>query len=221
MTSTALEIRAWRHADDRGDAAALLHDGVTALALADLVAVKPGDRVLVTAAGGGLGALLVQLAHAAGGYVVAAARGAVKLERIRELGADAVVDYSEPDWTARVRAVADALDVVLDGAGGAYGRAAFELVAPGGCFSAHGTPAGDFAAPDPAAATERGITVSGIQDVQLDPDRFHGYAVRALAEAAAGRIRPLVGQTYPLERAADAHAAIENRATVGKTLIVP
>jgi NADPH2:quinone reductase len=201
------------------DAAALLHDGVTALALADIVQVKPDERVLVTAAGGGLGVLLVQLAHAAGGYVVGAGRGAEKLERVRQAGANAVVDYSEPDWIARVREVADGLDVVLDGAGGAYGRAAFELVAPGGRFSAHGTPSGEFAAPDPAAAEARGITATGIAHVQLDPGQFRRYAQRALAETAAGRIRPLVGQVFPLERAADAHTAIETRTAVGKTLL--
>jgi NADPH2:quinone reductase len=201
------------------DAAALLHDGTTAARLADLAEFKPGDRVLVTAAGGGLGALLVQLAHAAGAFVIAAGRGAAKLERVRQLGADEVVDYSAPDWTDRVRATAGALDVVLDGAGGPYGRAAFGLVAPGGRFSAHGTPAGEFALPDPAEATARGVTVTGIQDVQLRPEQFRAYAATALAAAAAGTLRPLIGQTYPLERAADAHTAIEQRTAIGKTLL--
>jgi NADPH2:quinone reductase len=202
------------------DAAALLHDGTTALGLADVVQIKPGDRVLVTAAGGGLGALLVQLAHGAGAYVVAAARGAKKLERIRQLGADAVTDYSEPDWIERVREATGGLDVVLDGAGGAYGRAAFDLVAPGGRFSAHGTPSGEFAVADQADAQARGLTATGIERVQFAPEQFQRYAIRALAEAAAGRIRPLIGQTFPLERAADAHAAIEARAVTGKTLLV-
>jgi NADPH:quinone reductase len=202
------------------DAAALLHDGVTAYALADIVQIKPGDRVLVTAAGGGLGVLLVQLAHAAEAYVVAAARGAEKLERIRRLGADTVVDYSAPDWIDQVRTATDRLDVVLDGAGGAYGRAAFDLVVPGGRFSAHGTPSGEFAAPDPAEAQARGITATGIADVQLTPDQFRRYAEQALAGAAAGRITPLIGQTFPLERAADAHAGIESRTAVGKTLLL-
>lgn len=118
------------------DAAALLHDDVTAFGLAEVVRIASGDRTLVTAAGGGLGALLVQLAHSAGGYVVAAARGAQKLEQIRELGADVVVDYSEPHWIDRVRDATDGLDVVLDGAGGVYGRAAFDLVVAGGRYSA-------------------------------------------------------------------------------------
>jgi NADPH2:quinone reductase len=198
------------------DAAAVLHDGVTALALADIVKIVAGDRVLVTAAGGGLGAILVQLAHAAGATVVAAARGAAKLERIRALGADVVVDYTTAHWADQV----GDLDVVLDGAGGDYGRAAFELVVAGGRFSAHGTPAGGFASADPDVARARGITATGIEAVQLSPEQFRTYLERALDEVASGRITPLVGQTFPLERAADAHAAIENRTAVGKTLLL-
>ena len=196
------------------DAAALLHDGVTALGLMDVVAVAPGERVLVTAAAGGLGALLVQLAHAAGARVVAAAGGARKLERLRPLGAE-LVDYSAPDWADRVRS-GGKVDVVLDGAGGAYGRAALGLVSAGGRFSGHGMPAGFFVGA--GETVPAGVTVTGIERVQFGPGRFRHYAA-ALDAAAAGRIRPLIGQTFPLERAAEAHAAIENRTAVGKTLL--
>ncbi|MEV4482577.1 zinc-binding dehydrogenase [Micromonospora coxensis] len=201
------------------DAAALLHDGVTAFGLLDLVPVRAGDRVLVTAAAGGLGALLVQAAHAAGAVVVAAVRGARKREAVRRLGADVVVDYSEPGWTDRVRAEAGELDVVYDGAGGDHGRAAFALLRPGGRFSAHGAPAGGFAVPDPAQAEARQITVTGITDVQFDAATMRRHLSSALAAVAAGRIRPLVGGTFPLDRAADAHRAIEERAVVGKALL--
>jgi NADPH2:quinone reductase len=202
------------------DAAAVLHDGVTALALMDIVRIGAGDRVLVTAAAGGMGAILVQLARASGATVVAAARGTAKTERVRELGADVVVDYSAPNWTALVREAVGQVDVVLDGAGGDYGRAAFELVAEGGRFSAHGTPAGGFAVADPEAARSRGITATGIEAVQLSPERFRAYLGKALAAVAAGRFRPLIGQTFALSEAADAHRAIESRAAVGKTLLM-
>lgn len=183
------------------------------------MAVKPGERVLITTAGGGAGALLVQLTRAAGETVVAAARGARKLEALRTLGADVVVDYSATDWIDQVRAAADGLDVVLDGAGGDYGRAAFDLVAPGGRYSAHGTPAGGFATANPELARRRGITATGIESVQFTPAQIRVYTGRALAEVAAGRIAPLVGQTFPLVRAAAAHSAIEDRSATGKTLL--
>ena len=80
------------------EAAALLHDGPTALGLFENARVEPEEWVLVLGAGGGLGILLVQLARAADARVVGAARGTRKLDLARELGADAAIDYSEPGW---------------------------------------------------------------------------------------------------------------------------
>jgi NADPH2:quinone reductase len=111
-------------------------------------------------------------------------------------------------------------DVVFDGVGGQIGRAAFEVTARGGRFSAHGAPSGAFAEIDPQEAERRGVTVRGIQHVQLAPADAKRLAERALSEAAGGRIRPVVGQTFPLERAVDAHAAIEGRGVLGKTLLL-
>jgi NADPH2:quinone reductase len=204
------------------EAAALLSDGPTALGLADRAAIKPGQWVLVMAAGGGLGILLIQLARAAGARVIAAARGARKLALARELGADVVVDYSDAGWLARVREATDGrgVDVVFDGAGGETGRAAFDIVADGGQFSAHGAPSGGFTAIDREEAARRGVTVRGIEQVQFAPADLKKLVERVLSEAAAGRIRPVIGQTFPLERAADAHAAIESRDVLGKTLLL-
>jgi NADPH2:quinone reductase len=200
---------------DLDQATTLLLDGTTALGLMDIVGVKPGDRVLVTAAGGAMGLLLLQLASAAGALVVGAARGTAKLDRVREAGADLAVDYSQPGWTDAVGPV----DVVLDGAGGDYGRAAFELVADGGRFSAHGAPGGGFAVPDAERARARGIGVTGIERLQFSPADSRRYTTRALAEAVAGRITALIGLTLPLDNAAAAHAAIEDRTAVGKVLL--
>jgi NADPH2:quinone reductase len=201
------------------DGAAVSRDGATAVGLLAVVPVKPGDRVLVTNAGGGLGVLLVQLAGAGGGQVVAAARGAAKLAELRRLGAPVTVDYSAADWTQRVRAAVGAVDVIFDGAGGEYGRAALGLLTDGGWFSAHGTPAGDFATPDPAQAARRRLNVTGIAQVRLSSDQVKRHTEGAVAEIAAGRLSPLIGQVYPLDQAAAAHAAIEARQSTGKTLL--
>jgi NADPH:quinone reductase len=203
------------------EAAALLHDGSTALGLLAETGVKPGEQVLVTAAAGGMGVLLVQLALAAGGRVIGAARGARKLGVVRDAGADAVVDYSEPDWASQVRELTagHGPDVVFDGAGGRLGRAAFEVTAPGGRFSAHGMSDGGFARLDPAEARRQGVTVNGIGEYK--PALFRQRAAAALAEAVAGRIRPVIGQVYPLASAAAAHAALESRTAVAKTLLHP
>jgi NADPH2:quinone reductase len=205
---------------DLAVAAALLHDGATALALFDTTKIGSGDGVLVVGASGGLGVLCVQLARTRAGRVVAVARGG-KLDRLGQLGPDALVDSARPDWIEQARAVfgPHGADVVLDNVGGPLGEAAFTLTARGGRFSAHGSPGGRFASVDRQAASERGISVTGIEAVQLGgPDRSN-YIEQALRAAAAGDIAPVIGQTFPLEQAGAAHAAIEGRAVFGKTLI--
>ncbi|MBL1067515.1 zinc-binding dehydrogenase [Streptomyces sp. 7-21] len=205
------------------EAAALIHDGTTAMAIAEPLAPRPGEWVLITAAAGGMGVLLVQLARTAGARVIAAARGERKLAVLREFGAEAVVDYSEPGWTDTVRGVTgDAgVDVLWDGAGGGIGRAAFPLVRDGGRVSAHGAASGGFAPIGEEEARRRGITLRGIGELQFSREVAAPLTARALEEAAAGRLAPVIGQTFPLDRAAEAHAAIESRQTVGKTLLLP
>jgi len=94
------------------------------------------------------------------------------------------------------------------------------ITAPGGQFFAHGMSDGGFARLDTQQAARRGITVHGIERAQHEPATIRRLAGAALAEAAAGRLRPVIGQTFPLDRAADAHAALEARATVAKTLLI-
>ncbi|MFJ2832906.1 zinc-binding dehydrogenase [Streptomyces sp. NPDC087263] len=208
---------------DLRTAAALVHDGLTATGLIELTGIGPTDRVLVLGASGGMGTLLVQLAHARGARVVAVARGAAKLALVRELGADAAIDATDADWPTAARhalggSVA-AADVVLDGVGGQLGATAFPLTAKGGRFSAHGAPSGGFSPIDPAEAARLDITLFGIADVQFTPTDLHRFTSTALAEAAAGRLRPVIGEVFPLERAGDAHAAVEGRGLVGKVVL--
>jgi NADPH2:quinone reductase len=198
-------------------AVALLADGRTATMLVRAAAVREGDRVLVEAAAGGVGTLLVQLARSAGARVVAAAGGARKLDLARELGAEVAVDYGAPGWTERVRDSVGAIDVVFDGVGGEIARAAFELLTPGGRMLSFGLASGEWAGIAEDAAAQRGVTL--VRGPFAEPRELRAFTESALANAAAGRLRPIIGQRFPLERAADAHAAIESRATVGKTLL--
>jgi NADPH2:quinone reductase len=204
-------------------AAALVHDGRTAYALAESIRVRPGEWVLVLAAAGGLGLLLVQLAQSAGAHVIGAARGTQKLAAIKAHGADLAVDYSDAGWIDQVTAATGTPGpaVVFDGAGGSIGGEALQLTAPGGRFSAHGAPSGAFTDVDIDWVRQRRLTFKGIEQTQLATDHGNRVTAHALADAAAGRIRPLIGLTLPLEKAGEAHAAIEARAVVGKTLLVP
>ncbi|MEU7337982.1 zinc-binding dehydrogenase [Streptomyces sp. NPDC007074] len=204
-------------------AAALVHDGVTALGLLGLTALDETDRVLVLGASGGMGTLLVQLAQARGARVVAVARGEEKLALVRELGADAAVDATRDDWAAAARhalgGTIEGADIVLDGVGGALGAAALSLTADGGRFSAHGAASGGFAPLDTEDAARRAIELFGIADVQFGPADLNRLTSEAHTTAATGRLRPVIGGVFPLARAAEAHAAIEGRGLVGKVML--
>lgn len=208
---------------DMSFAAALAHDGVTGMGILEAVSIKPGDRVLILGAAGGMGTLLVQLAHAEGAYVVGAARGAQKLDLVSGLGADSVVDYSDGDWTERVREALGGrpIDVLLDGVGGQLGTEAFGLVGHGGRVSAHGASSGGFAELDEADVRARNILVRGIEDVQFEAPERVRLATKALREAAQGRVRPVIGREFTLAEAAEAHRAIEGRSVPGKALLIP
>ena len=203
-------------------ATAVLHDGTTALRVLEVCGPRPGEWVLVLGAAGGMGILLVQLLAAQGVNVIGAARGQAKQAAVTRAGAAAAVDYGLPDWTAAVLEAAGGARpaVVLDGVGGAIGAAAFDLVADGGRFSAHGSPSGSFAGIDADAARRRRVRVNTIRDLQYgagDRSRLMKDILRQLAER---RIAPLIGQTFPLAEAAKAHEAIEARRTLAKTLLL-
>ncbi|WIY05962.1 zinc-binding dehydrogenase [Amycolatopsis mongoliensis] len=192
-------------------AVALLADGRTATGLVRATRVRPGERVLVEAAAGGVGGLLVQLAKAAGASVVGAAGGPAKVASV--VGADVVVDYLASDWTSS----AGEVDVVFDGVGGAIGTAAFGLLRPGGRMAVYGLAGGSWAEVSEEDAAARGVSL--VRSIGSPAD-LRACTESALSEAAAGRLVPVIGRRFPLEKVADAHAAIESRATVGKTLLV-
>jgi NADPH2:quinone reductase len=193
-------------------AVALLADGRTATLMVRAARPGPGERVLVEAAAGGVGPLLVQLAKAAGAVVVAAAGGPQKAEVPLRLGADEFVDYREPGWGEK----AGPVDVVFDGVGGDVAREAFTLLREGGRMVSFGLASGEWAGiPEEEAQARRVELVRP----RPEPEELRDAVESALREAAAGRLRPVIGQRFPLGNAADAHAAIQSRATVGKTLL--
>ena len=208
--------------DDLGmaEAVALLADGRTAALLVEAAGIVDGEVVLVEAAGGGVGTLLVQLAGRRGARVVGAAGGGASWRwRGRARRGRRTVDYRDPEWPERVRTeLGGGVDVVFDGVGGTIGCAASISCATGGRFVPFGMASGEFARPRDEDAARRHVKV-----VHLGPPTPADVARvtrGVLDDAAAGRLRPVIGQRFPLADAAAAHAAIERRDTLGKTLLV-
>jgi NADPH2:quinone reductase len=204
------------------DATALLSDGRTALGLIERAAIKPGETVLIEAAAGGVGSLLVQLARQAGARVIALAGGERKLQLARELGAEIALDYTRAAWPGELAAAvggsARFVDVVFDGVGGDVARVALLLLRDGGRMCSYGGASGSFMPIAEDDARARGVTL--LRGAVPDPRQLKQLTEVALKRAVAGELKPVIGQTFPLADAATAHRAIESRATVGKTLLV-
>jgi NADPH2:quinone reductase len=205
-------------------AVAMIGTGRTAMAVLEAAALTADDVVVVPAAAGGLGALLVQAALDAGALVAGLAGGAAKVAAVRDLGAQVALDYTRAGWPDEVRERLGGREVtaVLDGVGGATGRAALELLAPGGRLLMFGYSEGTPTRLTSEDVWARGITVSTAIGVRLlrRPGGLRELEERALAAAADGRLTPL-RTVFPLKDAGAAHAALEGRATTGKVVLVP
>ncbi|MFD0020986.1 zinc-binding dehydrogenase [Streptomyces sp. NPDC058382] len=216
---------------DDAEAVAMIGTGRTALGILGFTPLGPESVVLVTAAAGGIGTLLVQYAKNAGATVIGLAGGPAKTALVRANGADLSVDYTLPDWPRHVRTHLDALGrratVAYDSVGSTTARAAVDLLGKGGQHIVYGWSGQGLHDGHPLTFTEDELAARAItsQNV-LGPamiQRGGGLRAlerRALAEAAAGRLRPAV-QRYPLAEAATAHRALETRGTTGKVVLIP
>ncbi|MEZ2130506.1 MULTISPECIES: zinc-binding alcohol dehydrogenase family protein [unclassified Sinorhizobium] len=206
------------------DAVALMVQGLTAFHLVRR-SVPKGKSVMVNAAAGGVGSLLVQLAKDAGARrVIGAAGSQEKAALVLSLGADAVVDYSRPDWVDRVREASEGqgVDIVYETIGGSMSKASLTALAPCGelVFAALGR----FELEK--AELERMISgnqsLKGFALLPLLQGEEMAKSLGSLFEmAASGRLKILRGGRYRLQEAALAHDALECRRTIGKVVLVP
>jgi NADPH2:quinone reductase len=199
-------------------AVAAIGTGRTAIGVLEVAELTVDDVVLVTAAAGGLGGLLLQAARHAGAFTIGAAGGEHKVGKV---DSDLAIDYSRPGWTDGLRD--HRVTVVLDGVGGELGRAALETLAPGGRIVLYG-----FASGTPTEITTGDLYRLGIRaDAAVGPRMLNRpgglreLETAALAAAAEGRLVPRVGSRFPLAEAAEAHRALETRRTTGKVVLVP
>lgn len=207
------------------EAVAMIGTGRTTMGILHAAGIGKDDVVLVTAAAGGIGGLLVQAGRNAGATVVALAGGPDKVAVARELGADIAVDYRPAGWPDQVREALAGREVslVLDGVAGEAGAAALRLLGTGGRLVMFGWSSG-AGAPIPVTVDDivaRGLTVTwAIGPGMLRRHNLRELEEEALAAVTAGRLRPGV-QCFPLADAADAHRALEKRATSGKVVLEP
>ena len=176
--------------------------------------------MLITAAAGGMGLLLVQLAHKAGAHVIGAARGQAKLDLVKAHGADVVIDYSEPGWEKLVLEATERRRASTSRSKAPVASSARPRSAPckdGGWFSAHGAPSGGFAAYRPG----RGRAAGDHREGDHGPAGRHreiaitGEVVHA-ASGRSGDLIPVIDRTFPLDQLAEAHTAVEITRAAGQ-----
>lgn len=208
------------------EAAALLLKGGTVEALVERCAkVQPGWTVLVHAAAGGVGLLMVQWLKAIGCTVIGTAGGAAKLALAREAGADHVIDYTHEDVAARVREITSGkgVPVVFDGVGKATWEASLGAVAPRGLIVSYGNASGPVTGVALGSLMQAGsvfVTRPTVFHYQADAaERAAAYA-RVFAILESGAIGAQIGQRFALAEVAEAHHALESRATTGSTILV-
>jgi NADPH2:quinone reductase len=197
--------------------------GALARGLLAAMRLRADDTVLVTAAAGRIGSLLVQTAKSAGATVIGAA-SPEKLSAVTEFGADHAVGYDTADWPDQVRKLTGGrgATLVLDAVGGQTAASALAATADGeGRIGLYGYASGGWAALDVQAIAGRGLTLSGpLGMVIRKPDaQQRDDAEQALAAAARGQLTPRIHARLPLERAADAHRELEARRSVGAIVL--
>jgi NADPH2:quinone reductase len=208
-------------------AAAALLQGMTAHYLVHAIrAPEPGGWALVHAAAGGTGLLLVQTAKHAGLRVVGTCGSAAKAALVEGAGADVVVRYDERDFVAAARDATGGrgVDVVYDGVGQATFDKSLLCLRPRGLLAIFGQASGPVPPFDLQRLNAHGslvVTRPSLAHFTATRDELELRAGAVLGAIASGALHVRIGARFPLAQAADAHRALEGRATTGKVLLVP
>jgi NADPH:quinone reductase-like Zn-dependent oxidoreductase len=179
--------------------------------------VGPEDTVLVMAAGSGVGAAALQIAKLFGARVIAAAGSSWKLEKAMELGADAVVNYTQDNWEQRVRELTDGkgVSVIFDTLGQATWSKIASLLGRDGRITCCGITTGQ------EVQVNLLWLYRNLTNIFLYMLGTRQELERVIALAAEGRIQPVIGQRLPLSEAARAHRRLLDRANFGKIVLIP
>ena len=199
--------------------------GTSYHALKDRALLEPEETLLVLGAAGGVGLAAVELGNLMGARVIAAASSAAKLEVCKRYGAESVIDYEQEDLREAVRRLTggNGVDVVFDPVGGRYAEPAARSMAWRGRYLVVGFAAGDIPRIPLNLPLLKGWAIVGAywgEFARREPQANADNLKQLTAWLRAGKIKPLVSATYPLERAADALSDMMNRKVLGKAVLL-
>lgn len=212
--------------EDRA-AAGLMLQGMTAHYLTTSVhPIKAGETVLVHAAAGGAGLLLVQLARRAGARVIGTVSTVAKAELARAAGADEVIIYTESDFETETRRLTDGQGVqaVYDSVGRDTFSKSLNCLAPRGMLALYGQSSGPVAPFDPGLLAQKGslfLTRPSLAHYAATREELLWRTGELLNLVGTGELQLRIEQTFPLAAAAEAHRQLEARLTTGKVLLIP
>jgi NADPH:quinone reductase len=192
--------------------------------LKDRAQLKAGETLLVLGASGGVGLAAIQLGKAMGARVIAAASSDAKLQVCRDNGADELINYASEDLRARVKAITAGrgVDVVYDPVGGPYSEPALRDMAWKGRFLVVGFAAGDIPKVPLNLALLKGCSIVGVfwgAFTRAEPDNNRRNNEELMKLYLAGKIKPHIHATYPLERAVEALNEVLNKRVSGKVVL--
>ncbi len=211
---------------DEQAAAAMMH-GLTAHYLVhDAHKLKAGETALVHAAAGGVGLLLVQLAHAIGARVIGTASSDEKAHLAREAGADDVIVFTRQDFEPEVKRLTEGkgVEVVYDGVGKATFEKNLNVMKPRGMLVLYGMSSGPVPPVDPAKLSEKGslyMARTTLAHFTATREELLARTSSLFSMIAAGKLKLRIAKKYPLADAPQAHRDMEARTLAGKLLLIP
>ena len=209
------------------EAAAAMLQGITAQYLIyDTYPLKKGETTLIHAAAGGVGLLLVQMAHNIGARVIGTVSSEEKAKLAREVGADEIIFYMQSDFEVETKRLTGGkgVDVVYDSVGKTTFEKGLNVIRPRGMMALFGGSSGAAPSFDPITLTQKGslyLTRPSLGHYTITREELQQRAGAVFGMIRGGKLKLRIEYVYPLAQAAQAHRDLESRKTTGKLLLIP
>jgi NADPH2:quinone reductase len=209
------------------EAAAAMLQGMTAHYLShDTYPLRKGETALIHAAAGGVGLLLVQMAHNIGARIIATVSTEEKAKLARAAGADEIILYTQSDFEAETKRLTagKGVDVVYDSVGKTTFEKGLNLLRPRGMMVLYGGSSGAVPPFDPITLTQKGslyLTRPSLGHYIITAQELQRRAGAVFGMIREGKLKLRIEHVYPLAQAAQAHRDLEGRKTTGKLLLLP